>query len=477
MEGIIERLRSTGPSLLIMVALFAAAILIGPLFSVLHFGARELAILILMMLTAFLVLAGSERVVKMGFALWILTFAFGWRTLYFTPNLNIHPSEVLIAFIFFVIFARAVVHQERLDFSIPILIPIFVGFAFLGVITAMFRGIAPDVILEEFKPFVELIPIFYVIQWLVQTRKDWERAINLTILVAVYLGALGLMDYFTPDLSRAMAGNSTVPTLYTDLDYGAGQFARVGFIFYGNFSAGIVIFTFLGFTLNQSLNNLGRNWSKQVIVLALLIIQIAGIYLSGYRGLWYSVGVFLIAYAFVQRRAWLLVGAALLAIPFLPIDFVNRFQSVFNTSYADSSQYQRLQRIVDALDLIKQSPLVGVGWGGSGYVHSDLVQIGANLGLPALAVFIVWVIGLARQIHRISQRKEWTGGYAAASFASICGLAVLLASEGLIVYVQLLIPVWFVLMMSYKLFDLASQRQTEPVSSPQPRPVRLETGG
>lgn len=465
MGGIADRFRLSGSTILILASLMAMAFFLGPLVSRFSFGVRELAILVLIIVTAFLVLIANERVLKLGFGLWILTFAFGWRTLYLTPTLNVHPSEVLIVLLFFVLFLRAAVTHIQLEFSLPILIPVFMLFAFMGVLTALNRQTAVDVVLEELKPFLVLIPIYYVVSWLVRTREDWERSMFLTILVAVYLGGLGLMDYFTPDLSRALAGNSTIPTLYTDLDYGAGQFARVGFIFYGNFTAGFVIFTFLAFTLYHLLNNPAQNWFKPVLFIGFLFVQLAGIYLSGFRGLWYAMAVFLLAFAVVQRRAWFLLGASLLAFPLLPTDFFNRFQSIFNTAYADSSQYDRLLRFLGAVDLIKQSPILGLGWGGSGYVHSDLTQIGANLGLPALAVFLLWIAGLGWQILRITRRKEWIGSYACAIFATICGLVALFAVEGLIVFVQLLIPVWFVLVMAHKLVDLASREETDHAGS------------
>lgn len=459
MVDITYRLRERGATFLIMAALVAAAFLLGPLVTMLRFGVRELAILLLVVSTVFLVLIANERVVKLGFFLWILTFAFGWRTLYLTPSLNIHPSEVLVALLFLLVFSRAVLHRTRLDFSIPGLIPVLMLLSVLGAVTAYFRGTAIDVIVEEFKPFAELIPIYFVVKWVVKTREDWERAILLTVVVATYIGGLGLMDYFTPDLSRALTGNSSIPTLYIDLDYGAGLFARVGFIFYGNFSAGFVIFTFLGFTIYHLLENPGRKWVKSFLFAGFLFVQIAGIYLSGYRGMWYAMGVFVAAYAVVKRRAWVLLGAGLLAVPLLPDDFFNRLQSIFNTTYADSSQYDRLARFYSAVDLIKQSPLVGVGWGGSGYVHSDLAEIGANLGLPALAIFLGWISILGWQVLRITGREGWIGGYACASFAAICGTLALFATEGLIVFVQLLIPVWFLLVMAHRLVDLDRQEE------------------
>lgn len=470
MVAIADRLRSSGSTILILAALVAAAVLLGPLISLLRFGVRELAILVLVFVTAFLVLIANERVLKIGFGLWILTFAFGWRTLYLTANLNVHPAEVLIFLLFLFSFARAVISRTQLDFSLPILIPLFMLLAVFGVVTALLRQTPVDVIVEEFKPFLVLVPIYYVVKWQVKTRTEWERAILLCVLVATYLGGLGLMDYFTPNLSRALAGNATIPTLYTDLDYGAGQFARVGFIFYGNFAAGFVIFTFVAFTIYHLLNRARRHWLRPVLFLGLFVIQVTGIYLSGYRGLWYAVAVFVAAYALVQRRAWLILGAAVLVFPLLPVDFFNRFQSIFNPSFADSSQYERLFRFMNAVDLIKQSPLVGLGWGAGGYVHSDLAQIGANLGLPALAIFLAWILGLTWQILRMTQRKGWVGAYACAVFAEICGVVALLAVEGLIVFVQLIIPVWFVLVMAHKLVDLDLKEQSErvPVEGRQP---------
>lgn len=475
--AIAERIRSSGTALLILLALFAAAFLLGPLVSRFSFGARELAILVLVILTALLVLIADERVIKLGFGLWILTFAFGWRTLYLTPNLNIHPSEVLIVLLFFLLFARAAMTHAPLDISFPLLLAVFMLFAALGVVTALFRGAPVDVIVEEFKPFAVIVPIYYVVKWLIKTREDWERATFLTVLVALYLGGLGLMDYFTPNLSHALTGNADIPTLYIDLDYGAGLFARVGFIFYGNFSAGLVIFTFLAFTIHSLLIDARRSWPKTAFLTVSLLVQISGIYLSGYRGLWYAMGVFLLAFALVRRRAWLLLGAAFIAVPFLPLDFYNRFQSIFNTTYADSSQYDRLIRLSYAVDLIKQSPLLGVGWGGSGYVHSDLAQIAANLGLPALSIFLLWISGLGVRVLRLTRRTDWIGGYACALFAAMCGILVNLSAEGLIVFVQLLIPVWFILAMAYKLIEMAKGEGTIRIPANPGRQDLLNTGG
>ena len=105
---------------------------------------------------------------------------------------------------------------------------------------------------------------------------------------------------------------------------------------------------------------------------------------------------------------------------------------------------------------MKGAPLNGVGWTGSGYVHSDLVQIGANLGIPALLVFAAWYGGLFWQLFRLLKQSDWVGDYARVMFAMLAGLLVNFASEGNIVWIQLMVPIWFLFALVYKLGALAA---------------------
>ena len=170
--------------------------------------------------------------------------------------------------------------------------------------------------------------------------------------------------------------------------------------------------------------------------------------------------VFLVAYAFVQNRSWVLLALVALAIPFLPSAFVQRFESLYNLQYADSSQFSRIDRATAALDLLKENPLMGVGWGGSGYVHSDLIQIGANLGVLGLGLFLLWVAHLIWRMFNLTRLRGWIGEYASALFATFCGLAVVFAGEGLIVFAQLMVPIWFLFAMGHKLDELGRASAT-----------------
>ncbi|MCL4486527.1 MAG: hypothetical protein M1570_00150 [Chloroflexi bacterium] len=457
-------LRTAGLTFLLLLV----ALALGPLVGTFGFGMRELVILTIALLLATLLLIPNERVLKYGFYLWILTFGFGWRTIYLTPNLNVHPSEVAAVLLFVAFLAMSAGRRMTLDFSVPAFIPLLMLFCLLGVLTAIFRGTQPDVILEQSKVFFALIPVYYAVKWLVRTRQAWERAALLAVAVVVYVSCLGLMDYFAPGLSRSLSGSSSAdPQFLAQSINNSVSFDRVGFIFYGSFTAGFLIFTFFGFSTYYFVNSAGKGLATQILAAAIILAELAAMYLSGYRGLWYAIGVFLVALAVVQRRGWLLAGAAIAAVPLLPANFLQRFTSLVNPQYADSSQYDRISRATYALDLIRQSPLTGVGWGGSGYVHSDLAQIGANLGLLALAIFTLWLLTMAWKMFRISRQTDWQSAYSGVLFASICGLLVLFAGEGQIAFVQLMIPIWFLFAMVHRLADFASEEQANNATATQ----------
>lgn len=443
--------------IIVSITAVVLAFLMGRAIALLSFGVRELAIVVLVIIGAFLILVPTARVIRFGFVLWILTFSFGWRTLYLTPNFNIHPIEVLAYVLTGLCCLQVAVRRSSLNFRMPIPMVLFLGFCTLGVITAAFAGTPLDIVLEESKNFLVLVPAYYLVQWLIRDRSDWERVAWLAIVVATYISLLGLMDYFLPGLSRSIANSPNINPMRVAIQDSGSEFTRVGFVFYGSFAAGFVIFTFFGFSLHQFLRPGKASAAHMAISLLSIGLQLAGMYLSGYRGLWYSLVAFVIAYALVRRRAAVLAGLGVLLIPFMATEFFSRFVSLFDATQADSSQFKRIARAQGALDLIRGSPWFGVGWGGSGYVHSDLLQIGANLGVPALAVFVVWWCSRIYSTWRLTARTDWIGDYAAALLATLVGLSVTLAGEGLIVFVQLIAPVWFVCAMTYKLSEFAQK--------------------
>jgi hypothetical protein len=99
--------------------------------------------------------------------------------------------------------------------------------------------------------------------------------------------------------------------------------------------------------------------------------------------------------------------------------FLSRFQSGVSAITVrknefdanDSSGFIRQQRIFGAIETIVQNPL-GVGWSGSGWVHSDFLQIIANMGwIPGLIYFFSFMKLLSksyriRHKHHITAREK-----------------------------------------------------------------------
>lgn len=414
------------------------------------FQLRELIILGLGIAGLLFVLMPSDRVLEVGFGLWVLTFGLGWRTVYITTDLNIHPSEVLAWLLFGLLLVRGLTRQSRPDFKIPLWIPALVALACLGLVVALVSGNRIDVAVEEFKVILVLVPVYYIVQWLIRDARDWERTANLAVCIGVYLGGLGMLDALLPGLASRLSG---VPVEHVTLGSFQG-FDRVLFSIFGAPLAGAVILTLMGFTLRQVFRP-HRSMLFRMLLWGALAVQVYGIYISGYRVTTFGMALMFGVYALFERRALILFVAAAAVIPFLPGGFIRRIFSLFDPQYEDTSQQKRIVRAEEGWEQIWSSPLLGHGWGGVGYVHSDLIQLAGNLGIPALLVFLGWFGATLVDLWRLTKQQGFFREYGTAMFAGVAAVLMPLAGEGLIVFIQLMIPVWFLLSMAHRLVDLA----------------------
>ena len=197
-------------------------------------------------------------------------------------------------------------------------------------------------------------------------------------------------------------------------------------------------------------------WQKRLLWAAFLVGSVA-IVLAGQRGAWigYTVGVG--AYAFVRRQGrllvllgivlgWLLlpqsVRAALLAL----------WDPSLKSRYYDSSALGRYLRMQGALQIVRTHPWFGQGWAGSGWVHSDILQLAANVGIPAtVLLFTLWLYPIGRLFAhsrweplKVWKRTPFDDGRLAALAAAVIASLVLLSTEALIVISALSLPVWIV---------------------------------
>jgi O-antigen ligase len=123
--------------------------------------------------------------------------------------------------------------------------------------------------------------------------------------------------------------------------------------------------------------------------------------------LWLLMGLACVVFALATRRfilAGVLVAAGATAIGFLPQQAKDRLTSlekILEGHAEDSSGVKRQDRIQDALHSTVSNPFGG-GWASAGWVHSDFLQISANLGLaPGLLLLMGYLSTLVRVAVRL----------------------------------------------------------------------------
>jgi hypothetical protein len=115
----------------------------------------------------------------------------------------------------------------------------------------------------------------------------------------------------------------------------------------------------------------------------------------------------------------------------------------------DHSAQDRKLRAIDAINDSFDTPF-GKGWSGAGWVHSDFLQVAANLGLIAGLVFlggyIYTMMRLGRQLP--ASLRSGDGDLGLTLVLSFIAVGGLLLMQGVQVLPQMMLPVWFVWAMA-----------------------------
>lgn len=158
-------------------------------------------------------------------------------------------------------------------------------------------------------------------------------------------------------------------------------------------------------------SNRSLRWFWGVTAAALLV----AIVLSYSRAAWLALATQVLALALLRRRSggwWMFAVAAVagtalvLAVP----DVFQRLATLFDAGHA--TNVQRIQQWRVALDLLRESPFTGHGWGSFGMLyemrtgvfyhwpHNLPLHIAVEGGIPALVVFVAWLLELRVVIRR-----------------------------------------------------------------------------
>src|SRR6266704_2060512 len=116
---------------------------------------------------------GKERGVRYGFILWVLTLALGYRTVELTPDLPLHPSEILLWLLLACLCVQSRMASNT-HLTFPVWLWLFIPFWVLAW-WPMIGGIVHwDQMLNEFRNFALLIPLMIIASVVLKHENYWR---------------------------------------------------------------------------------------------------------------------------------------------------------------------------------------------------------------------------------------------------------------------------------------------------------------
>lgn len=410
------------------------------------FSYRELIVAVAACMGGVIVFGGA-RGVRFGLVLWTLMLALGYRSVRYTPDLTIHPAEILLWLLFFCIFA----HRELIAFTqitLPFWLWALIPFCVLAW-WPLIVGDAPwDKMLNEFRAFLLLIPLLLVGAAVLKQREYWRYLLLAFFAASSWIALMGVIEYWFPEVTELFPAFMSQPGPAATAD----GFMRASFSFWGGAPATFVCVLALPCAI--ALASWWRNSLPRIAIMVASVFQLVAIYIGGYRSIWFIVVVQVVIACLLRLRK----GGAALALVCV-IVAVGGYQFIPKTSERalsglavlkgqpiDNSAYKRLDRAMDAVDQIFAAPL-GSGWSSAGWVHSDFLQVAVNLGIIAALVFLggylYTLLRLGRRLIPYLRSGE-QGDLGFSLLLSFVAAGGLLAMEGVEVLPQLVLPVWFV---------------------------------
>jgi hypothetical protein len=391
---------------------------------------------------------GGERGIRFGFVLWTLTLALGYRTIAYTPDLKIHPAEILLWVLFFCIFGqRQLLSSTRLSF--PLWLFLLIPFGVLAWWPLIVGTLLPwDRMLNEFRNFLLLVPLMVVGSVVLKQVRYWRYLLLAFFAASTWIASMGLIEYWFPEVTKLFPAFMSDPTPGVTAD----GFVRAQFSFWGGATA-----TFLCVLALPSAIVLARWWSQlfqRTAIVAASGLQMTAIYVGGYRSIWFVLLLqVLIACLLGLKKHGVIIAVLCLLVAVGGYQFVPNTNERVITGIAalrgapiDHSAQDRKDRALDALNSVIETPF-GRGWSSAGWVHSDFLQVAANLGLIAGLIFLGgYIYTLLRFGRRLLPylREPEQGDLGLSLLLAFVAAGGLLATQGVEVLPQLVLPVWFV---------------------------------
>ena len=314
----------------------------------------------------------------------------GYRTFEPIQGLKIHPIEILVYAGILRIILTNIYPIINLPKVIVFLSYIFLSFFILDILTRY-----NPIVLLEFKNSFLLISIFFLIKHIEINEKTFT-AFSVAYLKSVTLIAfLGLLEYNFPEVISSIFGFQNNYSFEINENI---LFNRLAFLYWGSHLAANLIppaFPILIFLKWKEHPLVTSN----IILTIIFLLNLFAVYLSGNRISWLILTIFFFLTVFYFKNRLLpylksysiiIVSVFIIYIYSQPVE--GRYFSTYKALIGnidkkyDSSSQARMQRALNAIGSMAKNP-IGTGWGSQGWVHSDVLQIGASLGIISGILF------------------------------------------------------------------------------------------
>jgi hypothetical protein len=377
----------------------------------------------------------------------VLTLALGYRTVEVTPNLRIHPAEILIwVLLAFILAQRHLTSNTRL--SLPWWLWLFMPFWVLAW-WPLIVGDAPwDKMLNEFRDFLLLVPLMIVASVVLQRESYWRSLLLAFFVASTWIALMGVVEYWFPGVEKFFPAfiHAAKPMEAAD------GFVRAQFSFWGGSQATFICVLALPGAL--ALATWWPRWLPRLAIVVAAVLQILAIYIGGYRSVWLVLLVQVVLACLLRlKKHGVAIALLCLIVGVTGYQFIPKTDERVNSGIAalrgapiDHSAQDRKNRALEAIDQTFESPF-GSGWNSAGWVHSDFLQVAANLGIIAGVIFLGgYLYTLQRLLRRMVPwlRISGNGDLALSLFLSFIAAGAHLTLQGVQVLPQMVLPVWFV---------------------------------